>query len=262
MRFNVLGPLEVLCEGKPCTPTAAKIRWTLALLLLHSNQVVNLSSIIDELWASNSPRSAVTTAQTYIYQLRKKYDRFAENPSAGFIETHAPGYILRLKDDQLDVREFERLSVEGRTLLVDGDAESASRRLRQALGLWRGPVLADLSTGPVLSAHVAHMEETRLHVLQTRIMADVQLGRYRELLPELRSLVIANPLNEWFHEQLIIALKETGRRGDALQAYSSLRIILDEELGIKPTEALRELQRNLLVGDTPRWRMPALKVIH
>lgn len=249
MRFNVLGPLEVRCGDQPRTPTATKIRWTLALLLVRSNQVVNLSAIIDELWGDNPPRSAVTTAQTYIYQLRKKYDRYVQRPDrTEFIETRAPGYLLRLDDDQLDAHLFERLSTEGRALLAAGQAELASRRLHEALGLWRGPVLADLTVGPVLQAHVAHLEETRLRTLQTRLLADARFGRYRELIPELRSLVILNPLNEWFHEQLIIALNETGRRGEALHAYRALQRILDEELGIEPTAAMRELQRDLLVG--------------
>jgi SARP family transcriptional regulator, regulator of embCAB operon len=247
MRFNVLGALEVFCGGEQQTPTATRVRWTLALLLLRANQVVHLTSIIDELWGDKPPRSAVTTAQTYIYQLRKKYGHYMPDGTE-FIETRPPGYLLHLHDGQLDLKRFEQLSAVGRASLAAGDVELGSQKLRSALELWRGPVLADLSVGSVLAPYVAHLEETRLRALQARIIADARLGRYRALIPELRSLVLEHPLNEWFHEQLVIALSEVGRRGDALQAYRSLQRLLREELGIEPSEAMRRLQRDVLTG--------------
>src|ERR1700722_1599070 len=73
--FNVLGTLEVTHKGHICTPTAMKVRWTLALLVCRANQIVGVEALIDELWGSRPPRSAVTTAQTYIYQLRKFFER-------------------------------------------------------------------------------------------------------------------------------------------------------------------------------------------
>ncbi|GHE98799.1 hypothetical protein GCM10018785_73400 [Streptomyces longispororuber] len=247
MRFNTLGPMEVLHNGQYFTPTAPKARNTLALLLSRVNEVVEIPALIDELWSDNPPRSAVTTTQTYIYQLRKMLGR-ALGPEAArpVLVTRAPGYRLQIDEELIDARIFERLAREGKRLLVAGRPEEASHRLQQALDLWRGPALSDVTTGRVLEAHVVQLEEMQLDALQLRIQADMELGRHRELLPELRSLVAAHPLNEWLHAQLITCLKHCGRRGEALQAYQALRRVLDEELGLQPSLPLQRLQQYVL----------------
>src|SRR5207249_5603424 len=112
--------------------------------------------------------------------------------------------------------------------------DRASHLLRRALGLWRGPGLANVRRGSLLEAHAVHLEEQRMRTLELRIQADVELGRYRELIGEMRSLVAVHPLNEWFHGQLIMALSHSGRRGEALQAYQDLRRTLSNQLGVDP----------------------------
>ncbi|MEV4636620.1 AfsR/SARP family transcriptional regulator [Actinoplanes sp. NPDC049548] len=261
MRFNILGALEMRHEMRVCTPTAPKVRWVLALLLCRANRIVGIDALTEELWGTEPPRSAVTTTQTYIYQLRKKFERegIADRPE-DLLETRPPGYLLRLRDEELDSIVFERLAEEGRVLLAGGHVEQAAERLRQALALWRGPVLANVPVGRLLEAHVAHLEESRIRALELRITADTLLGRHRELIPELRSLTSAYPLNEWLHGRLIEALHRAGRRGEALMAYQDLRRILDDELGLEPSEELQLLQREVLgSGSAVRpaaFRMP------
>ncbi|MFI9273552.1 BTAD domain-containing putative transcriptional regulator [Kitasatospora sp. NPDC052896] len=247
MRFNVLGPLEVLDAGKPCTPSALKVRWTLAILLMNANRVVDLGVIIEEIWGDSPPRTAVTTAQTYIYQLRK----LRRSQGRDVILTKAPGYVMLLSEDELDAQEFERLHGEGARLLADGHPEAAADRLRQALGLWRGAALADIPVGGALAGHVAVLEEMRLRALEHRILADQQLGRHGELVPELLALTHQHPFKEWFYEQLMLALDATGRRSEALQVYRSLYRKLDEDLGIAPSRRLWELHSALLSADAP-----------
>lgn len=251
MQFNILGPMEVLHESRICTPTAPKARNTLALLLSRANQIVEIPALIDELWSDNPPRSAVTTAQTYIYQLRKMLCRaVGDEAAARLLVTQAPGYGLRVDVDRIDAQVFERLTEQGKRLLAMNRPEEAARHLHEALVLWRGPAMADVTTGRRLEAHVVQLEEMRLTALQLRVQADVRLGRHAELVPELRALVAAHPLNEWFHAQLIACLSHSGRRGEALQAYQSLRRLLDDELGLRPSLPLQRLQQHLLSDST------------
>jgi DNA-binding SARP family transcriptional activator len=245
MMFTLLGPLEVHFNGELDLPSATKVRWTLAVMLMRANQVVDRSAIIDELWGENPPRSALTTAQTYIYQLRKRYQPRLATP---FIATRAPGYILYADPAEVDICVFERLTAEGSAALAAGNAELAANRLRAGLDLWRGPVLADVPAGTVLRPYITHLDETRMRALRMRILADAHLGRYRELIPELRFLVLAHPYDEWLHEQLIVALNAVGRRVDALETYRTLQRTLDHELGIEPSEPLHQLHHDVLVG--------------
>jgi DNA-binding SARP family transcriptional activator len=114
--------------------------------------------------------------------------------------------------------------------------------------MWRGPALADVMLGRRLSERVIPLEEERLHVLQLRIQADLQRGLHRALIGELKSLVAAHPLNEWFSEKLISALSHAGRRSEALQAYQKLRHTLNEELGLEPGPELQRLHHEVLAA--------------
>ena len=137
---------------------------------------------------------------------------------------------------------------EGRELIEQRRFQEAAERLRKALGLWVGPPLSGVDVGPALEAHAAYLDELRTRALELRIQADIQLGRSRELIPELHTLISRDPLNEWFHARLIDALHRSGRRGDALHAYQRLRAVLNRELGLEPAPELQRLQSEVLSG--------------
>lgn len=250
MKFNVLGPLKVSQDQQTCTPSAPKVRQVLALLLLRANQVVSLDSLIEELWGGEPPQSAVTTTQTYIYQLRKTIARYSSTRAAEeMIVTTPPGYMVRVSDEQLDCRMFDRAVTQGRLLLENGQTHQAAQRLRSALDMWNGPALTDVIHGALLQSYVTHLDEQYVTALELRVQTDMQLGRYRELIPELGTLVRRYAFNEWFHAQLMIALHRAGRRGDALTAYQNVRRILSEELGLEPSASLKRIHQGVLTAD-------------
>ncbi|MGE5290340.1 MAG: AfsR/SARP family transcriptional regulator [Micromonosporaceae bacterium] len=248
-RYSILGDLEVRKAGRMCTPTAPKVRQVLVLLLLRANRLVQVNAIIEELWGESPPKSALITAQTYIYQLRKliKCEQLAP-AGHDLLLTLPTGYRLQIDPAQLDACTFAELLGLGLHLLEDGQPQAASQRLHEALALWSGPAFANISRGPLLSRHAVHLEEQRLRALQLRIRADVQLCRERELIGELRSLVATYPLNEWFHGQLIGALHKAGRRDEAVKAYRRVSTVLSRELGIDPSPALQRLHQELLTA--------------
>jgi DNA-binding SARP family transcriptional activator len=252
LRFQILGPLEVFDGDRVCTPKPPKVARVLALLLLRANQVVAMDALIEELWGETPPLSAVGTAQTYIYQLRKILDPRGEHTARGeWLVTKPPGYMMRASLDQLDATAFEALTQKGRQMLEEGYPQQAAQLLRRALDLWTGPSLADVRRGPLLEAHAIHLDEQRMRALELRIQADAELGRHRELIGEMRSLVASHPLNEWFHGQLIIALSHSGRRGEALQAYQDLRQLLSNQLGLDPQPELQRLHQEVLSHGRP-----------
>ncbi|SBT66113.1 DNA-binding transcriptional activator of the SARP family [Micromonospora sediminicola] len=254
VRFNLLGPLEIVADnGRAATLSTPKVCQVLALLLIRPNEIVSVGALVEELWADHPPRSAVTTLQTYVYHARRIFaQQELVRPDRELLVTRPPGYLVDVTEDEVDAAVFIRLTRRGRTLLDDGRLEEASRVLREALDLWRGAALANVSAGTVLRGQITHLEELKIRAIELRMEAEQRLGRHRELIPELRALVCAYPLNEWFHAQLITALNRSGRRAEALQAYHDLRRILDEELGVLPTPEVQQLQLELLnIGHLP-----------
>jgi len=252
MKFRILGPMEVEGSAGPglsYAPRAAKLRVVLGALLVRHGEVVSLGSLIDELWQDGPPRTATTTLQVYVSQLRKLLNAAEDGFGRDALLTRPPGYVLRLAPDQLDLARFEVLHAGGRRALEAGDFAGASALQRRALELWRGPLLSDTPRGPALDEEAARLDEAAVAALEQRIRADLELGRHRDLIAELRSVTQRYPLREEFHGHLMLALFRTGRQAEALSTFARLRRSLVEELGIEPCPALQRLHGRVLAGD-------------
>ena len=249
LAFRVLGPLEVWKEGRPLRLGGERQRALLALLVLSANEVVSSDRLIEALFGVDAPETAANALQVAISRLRRLLEEGGSDAEDGVLLTRPRGYELRAGPEQLDVALFERLVAEGREALESGDPAGAGARLREALALWRGPALADLSLLDFAQSEIRRLEELRLAALMERIDADLALGRDAELVAELEALVAANPLQERLRGQLMLALYRSGRQADALAVYRDTRELLSDELGLEPSRALQELERAILRQD-------------
>jgi DNA-binding SARP family transcriptional activator/streptogramin lyase len=247
MEFRILGPLEVVDEGRPVVLQRGKQLALLAYFLLHPNELVSTDRLIDALWGERPPPTAAKILQNAVSQLRRALgeDRLV---------TQAPGYRFRLEQDELDLHRFEKLAQEGRT---KGDA----RVLRDALATWRGEPLANLRDEPFAQEAARQLDEARLSVLEDRIDADLAAGRDAELVPELEQLIAREPLRERPYGQLMLALYRDGRQAEALETYQRARKTLSEEVGLQPGPQLQELERRMLNQDPALAPGPASTAI-
>ncbi|MPZ81085.1 MAG: MarR family transcriptional regulator [Actinophytocola sp.] len=259
--LGLLGPLLLARGGKVVTPSAPKLRQVLSLLAVQANSVTRVDQLVEELWEESPPQSALTTVQTYIYQLRKLL-KLDDKPTGGratpTLLSHPGGYILQLPAlDDIDANRFEALARRGRAELLAQRTEAASDTFREALSLWRGGFLEGVSTGPLLYSHTTRLDELRRTVLALRIEADLQLGRHQEIIGELTSLVSGEPTREDFSAKLMIALYRSGRRADALGVYQRIRTALVDELGLDPAQELQRLHQLMLEAD-PELDLPGV----
>jgi DNA-binding SARP family transcriptional activator len=242
MDFRILGPLDVRDGDQAVALAVGRQRALLALLIVNANETVSTDRIVEELWGEESPPTAPKVIQNHVSQLRRGL-------GDGLLVTDGSGYRLRVDPGSLDVDRFEELLADGRSALERGDAESAADLLRQALALWRGTPLADVSFEPFAQAEIARLEERRLVALEERIEADLMLGHHDDLVGELEALIVKNPLRERLRGQLMLALYRSGRQSEALGAYQNARRTLVEELGIEPSRPLRDLHQAILNQD-------------
>ena len=182
MDFRILGPLDVRDGDQAVELAGGKQRALLALLIVNANETVSTDRIVEELWGEQSPQTASKVIQNHVSQLRRGLGE-------GLLVTEGSGYRLRIDPGSLDVDRFEELLADGRSALEQGDAESAADVLRQALALWRGTPLADVSFEPFAQAEIARLEERRLVAVEERIEADLALGRHVDLVGELEALI-------------------------------------------------------------------------
>ena len=228
MEFKILGPLEVVSDGRALDLGAAKQRALLAVLLIDANSVVSRHRLIDALWDDDPPETATKALQVYVSALRKVLGRDR-------LETREPGYLVRVGNDELDVARFQSLREQA--------------RFAEALALWRGTPLSDFASARFAQPEIAHLEDLRLACLEERIDRDLTDGRHAELTGELELLVSEHPLRERLRGQLMLALYRSGRQAEALDAYQAARRSLVDELGIEPGRELRDLHQKILNQD-------------
>jgi DNA-binding SARP family transcriptional activator len=233
--FRILGPLEVEGDRGLVDVRGRRQRALLTVLLLEAGRVVPTDRLVDLLWGENAPKTATTSLQNSIAQLRRDL-------GAELLETRAPGYVLSVEPAQVDAHRFELMVRDARR----AGSEERQELLRRALGLWHGPALAEFTFEQFAQAEIRRLEELRLAALGERIDADLELGRHGHVVGELEALVEEHPLRETFRRQQMLALYRSGRQAEALDAYQDARARFVEELGIEPGPELKQLQSEVL----------------
>lgn len=255
MRYEILGPLRVVDDSNISSISAQKIEMLLAVLLVRVEQVVTADQLISEIWGQKPPRRATTGLHVYISQLRKFLHRPGRDSP---VVTRSPGYLLHMHKDELDLRDFQRLVSEGRTLAKSHQHAEAIDRFDTALGLWRGPAFGALWECPIVKGCAIWLNEARLECIEIQIESGLMLGQHRELVGRLHALIEEHPLRETFYRQLMLALYRSERTADSLKVYQDARRTLQDELGLEPCRSLRNLQHAILQADGRLDVLPVL----
>ncbi|OIK28714.1 AfsR/SARP family transcriptional regulator [Streptomyces malaysiense] len=247
MRYEILGPLRVVDGHNHSFISAQKVETLFAVLLICAEQIVSPTQLMKELWGDQLPKRATAGLHVYISQLRKFLHRphRQQNP----VVTQQTGYVLRMGTDTLDLHTFSDLAAQGRALAKDHCYEPAADRFERALSLWHGPVLANLGNGPIIDGFTTWLTETRMECQEMLTDVHLHLGRHRELIGPLYSLTCEYPLRETLYRQLMLALYRSERKADALHVYQRARRTLNDELGLEPCRALRDLHQAVLADD-------------
>lgn len=231
VEFRVLGPLEVLVNGTAVPLPSGRSRVLLATLLLRANEVVSADELVDRLWDGSppNPSRAKATLQMVVTRLRQALGE------ANCVRTATDGYVADVSRGSMDLQQFQ------------GFVEAG--RFADALDLWRGSPLSNVSSDSLHRDVVPVLAEERLSVLQRRLDRDLERGLAGELVAELRVLTREHPLREKFWAQLMTALYRADQQAEALAAYRTVSTLLADELGVDPGVALRELHKAILGGD-------------
>ena len=248
MEFRILGPLDVLDEGKPIPVIGARQRTLLAILLVNANAVVSTDRLIDELWGETPPDGAANALQATVSRLRRALRPAAGRDGAGIL-TRSPGYLLAAEADAIDASCFERRVAEGRMALAAGEPARAAALLGPALALWHGPALAEFGYAEFAQETIARLDELRLRAIEDRVEADLACGRHAEVLAELKALVSSHPFSERLRANLMVALYRAGRQTEALEAYRDGKLLLVDELGVEPGPELKQIEAAIVEGD-------------
>jgi len=254
LEIRVLGPLELVWDGRIADVGGVKARALVARLLIDRGLAVSVDRLVDSLWGSHDGAGAQIALRSTISRVRKRL-RDAGAPE-DLIVTRAPGYLLDVPAQVTDAHRFEELVGEGRLHLARRRPREAARRLAEALEIWRGPAYSEVRDEPFARAEARRLEELRLAATESRIDAELTVGRHQGLIGELATLTSAHPMRERLWSQRMLALYRSGRQAEALRVFQDLRTILVAELGIDPGHDVAWLEHAILTQD-PALDFPA-----
>jgi predicted ATPase/DNA-binding SARP family transcriptional activator len=248
--FSVLGPFEVVRDGRPVGPAGPKRRGLLAMLVLRANMAVPTAELIDGLWAGRPPASAANLVQTYVSAWRKVLEPDRNGRGGGTrLTTVGPAYRLRVEPGELDLDLFTQAVADGTAAADAGHHRVAASKLDGALDLWRGLPLADLAGLAFHGASTARLAEARLQAVEVWAAAALQSGDVRQVLAVVAHERDTEPMRERLSELLMWALLQDGRQAEALAVFEQTRRLLADELGADPGAGLQDMHSRVLRQD-------------
>lgn len=248
MEVRLLGPIEVVHDGRQVDLGPRKQRALLCLLALHANRVVTTDRILEELWGDEAAgkENALWVA---ISRLRSALEPARDgHGESAVLMTRDHGYLLQVDPNAIDLTRFEGLVADSSRLLHH-DPAAAVDCVDVALLLWRGAPMEEFQHQEFVQLATARLEELRLEALELRAEAEVRVGRGREQVSALEALHKQHPLRERFVDLLMRSLYQAGRQADALRVFDRYRRFIADELGISPAPELSRLEEQILLHD-------------
>jgi DNA-binding SARP family transcriptional activator len=242
VEFRLLGPLEVVDDGRSIYVGRRRERSLLGVLLLQGNVAVPVERLLELLWEQDPPATARASLHTHIARLRACLNR-GGGPSEVRLVGGDAGYRIEVDRRLVDAHRFRALVDQART---QADPAVRAVLLREALALWRGPILADDASDRLRDRVGAPLTELRLTATELLVDSELARGRHRELIGELTAMTAEHPHSERLIGQLMLALYRSGRQADALDAYQRFCCRLARDLGVDPGLDLRQLHTAVL----------------
>ena len=240
--YGLLGPVEVRADDRAVELASASQRLVLAMLLLAAGQLVPADRLIDELWGEALPRDPPAALRTQISRLRR-----ALGPAGRSLVTADGGYRLSVQRRQLDAARFE----DALAAATHAAGEQGLAILDEALGLWRGPALAEFADRPFARPEAVRLDELRVVARERRAELVLSLGSAEDAVADLQAIVAEHPERERARGLLMRALYQGGRHTDALATFRSWRGYLAEDLGLDPSPALERIEQDILRHAVP-----------
>jgi DNA-binding SARP family transcriptional activator len=245
VRYRVLGALEVTSAETPVELGGVRQQIALAALLLEAGRVVPVDRLVQAIWDLDPPVTAKEQVQNSVSTVRRLLVNVGLPRRV--VAWRTSGYVLGIEQEQLDSVTFNDHVGRARANAKAGHYESAAKEFRSGLSLWRGAALSGMPSR-IIRTGAAQLDERRLAAAEECIDLELRLGMDQELVDELSALVAEYPYHERLRAHLMLALYRSGRQVEALEIYRGTRELFTNELGLEPSEELRQLHQNILAN--------------
>ena len=245
--FSVLGAIRARRGPVELDLGPNQQRAILAFLLVRANHLVSVDDLVELLWETEPPASALNVIHKYVGGIRRLLEPdLAARASGRWLTRHGAAYRLAVGDDMSDLASFRRLVEGAESARAANRPADALDLLTEALGLRRGACGEGLELyGRNRDCFSAVDQEYVAAVVQA---ADAALAsaQPRRILPSLRQFAASESLDESLQSRLMLALAASGQQAVALAHYQKVRDRLAAELGVDPGPEMRSAHSRVL----------------
>ncbi len=242
VRYFAFGEMAVTVDGVRHPLTRRRERGVLAVLMAAHGAPVAAERLVAEVWGTEAPPQTLGSLQVAVSRLRTLLEPGREARTATRLVSTAAGYALRADVDVVDTWRFEAAA---EAALVARSSEDRLSLSDQALASWSAAPYAD-DDAPMVRAEIGRLEELNLTLHEHRARTLLDLGRPEEAQRSLAELAPRHPFREQMWGLLALAQYQSSRQADALATLRTLRERLADELGVDPSQGIRDLEEGVL----------------
>lgn len=253
--FGILGPTALRIDGvlreNWGTP---RLQAVLATLLAHAGRPVPIATLMEWAWPGEKPVpiNPASTFHTYATRIRRRLQQLS---CPANLYASNGRYRLEVDRSLIDYHQFRELVTLARTHIRDGDHERVVDYAGQALALWRGRPLDDLSSEPAEAWRTALVRDEWLPANVLVLEALLANRAFDQALARLNELQVSHGGDVGLAKLRMSALHGMGRSSEATTYYFRVRHRLlndGDDQGAGHVRQHHELLRATPVTQAPR----------
>jgi DNA-binding SARP family transcriptional activator len=243
-RVRTLGGFRIERQGQALAFSGKTPQKPLALfkhIIACAPNADPVETVIDDLWPRAGRESGSSALSTTLNRLR----RLLGDPAA----INLANGRLSLSDAHwwLDTIAFEKISAAAARAYRDGDLKAALTHYHKGLSLYEGEFLADENPEPsYLATRREQLKKKMVDLLIDYGRCLESLNKHEQALALYQKGIALDGFEERFYQRLIDCCHRLGRYANAVQHYKTCCRMLENDLGVPPSEETQRLYRNVL----------------
>lgn len=248
--LRCFGRFSVFWGGQPIPAERFARRRALTLLkvlLTNYGKPVHREVLVDLLWGEEPLKDPRRQLNVIVHYLRRALEPDkGSGDESRWVASTEEGFVFDVAaPHRLDYQDFLSLVHWANRLRERGEPEAAIAAYEAAVGMYAGDFLEDEPYSDWCRSEREYLRETLLSALWRAAALRLDRGDVEGALGCHRRALLADPLREDVHRELMMVLWREGRRDDALRHYRLHCESLERELGTRPAPETRALYESL-----------------
>lgn len=247
---SLLGGFALEVDGASLTDDinrSLKLWSVLAYLTLHRERAVPQSEFIELFWPDDHSSNPVNALKTLLYRIRAMLEPLFGQEIQPILSQRGAYIWNPAVGCTLDIDRFEELCRLGGD--TQRTAEERMASYREAVELYKGDLLPKLSHQMWLVPMAVRYHTAYIAAVKDFAVLLDEAALYEEMHEVCARASDLDNLDEGLHTLIVRALLRQGKDAAALEHYEKATDLLYRNLGVRPSEELRSLYKEIMATE-------------